>query len=183
MNNTDRLAVITAIKKRLAEVEGATRADVIAEMAPLFEKHGMSQSKARIGDQAVATLSLLNTSPSPRVTDRPAFDAWAAEVGFTTREFVDYEGFGRLIASMHPEMLAEYTEFTTKETVLPANFFESLTKVGDAALFDGTVVDGVAWEQKPLNVRVAGVDTERIIGALAAGAIDAGAMLALPEEA
>lgn len=183
MNNVTKLAIVTALDKRLDSVKSALRADATADLAALWESAGVSQTKALINGQTVATVSISGVEPKAAIVDRPAFDAWCREVGFEVRTTYDYEGFGRLMANIHPEMLTEYTEFAESKAVLPKDFLDDLTKSDDVALYDGTIVEGVEWQQKPYGVRVTKVDTERVIGALAAGAINAGDMLALPEEA
>lgn len=187
MNPLEKLAVITALDKRLFAAKQVARAEALNELLEAYDRFDTTTSKPKLDGKAMATISLTGTEPKAVITDQAAFDAWAeeagvgapaiptfdlAEIGRIALERLRQDYFG--VDAKFPQFVAEHFPNTVSTTgrVLPSKWLEGLTKVGDSAVFDGTVVEGVEWKRQDPNIRVSMVDTDAIIGALSAGALD-----------
>ena len=183
MNAIDKLAVITAIDKRLFAAKQAARDEVVDQLTRAFEDGGYTSANARLNGQQVAKVTLVNAEPKPTVTDRPAFEAWAKalDLGYEETHY-NLEEIGRLMVQSDPALVeAEFPHCVRRGYTVPKDVLESALNVNGTAVINGTVVDGVEFIGRDRTVQVRGVDTDAVFTALSAGALSMADALALPE--
>lgn len=184
MNTLQRLAIVTALDKRLFQVKQELRQNATQEMANLYAEFGATNAKPNIDGKQVATITLKNTEAKAAIHDEDAFTAWAVDYGMPTVRVPEWGKLLDIVQAKGYEWIdANLPELYAERSVLPDDFTDSLLN-RDGQAFDpvtGSIVDGVAFVKKPYEVAVSKVDTDSIVGALWAGRIDMAEALSLPE--
>ena len=172
MNNHDRLAVLTAIQKRLKESIDILRGDVEREMRALNESMGVKQLSAKIGDKPIATVSIKQSKRIARVTNKEAFEKWCIERGYAQSGLViDYEALGRAVEAFDPNLILKFPS-VQHEVIDCAQALNQLQDGGDVVVIDGELVDGVEFVGGDFaGIIVGQVKTDDVIAELMRGTL------------
>ena len=184
MNTLQRLAIVTALDKRIYQVKQQLRQEAVTEAAEQYRNFGATTFKPHLDGKQLATVSLKNAEAKATITDEDALCAWAVEYGMPTVRTPEWSQLQAIVQEKGWEWIdANLPELFVERAVLPDDFTAGLLN-RDGKAFDpvtGDEVAGVEFVQKPYEVAVSKVDTDAIIGALWAGRLSVADAIALPE--
>lgn len=179
MNKHDKLAIASALQKRIKEQIDELRVEVEAELLALNAELGVKQIAAKLGDKQIATISISTSKRIPVVTDEQKFRAWAVDRGLakvervvSSRKLLDY------VANYHPEILeveSLYDEIVNTESVLV-----HAKDAGDKAVLDGEIVDGVEFVGGyATGIRVGSLKVDDVVSEFVRGTLPAESLFML----
>lgn len=171
----ERLAVAQALYQVVGAAvktgdAGSLRGRADAAVKGLYDDFGVKSVELRVGDVPVGTMSVA-VSSGPVVTDRAAFEAWAASCGLARRvRGVDLDRVPDDLLDLVVDAVGSVCPAAVTEGVEMARGWEkSMVRAGRAVACGegGEVVPGLAWRSQVKNTTVRGCDSKDVAAALA----------------
>ena len=179
VNKHDKLAIASALQKRIKEQVDDLRGDVEAELLALNAELGVKQIAAKLGDKQIATISISTSKRVPVVTDEQKFRSWAVDRGLAKVErVVSFRKLLDFVRTNHPEILElddVYDELVDTDSVLV-----HAKDAGDKAVLDGEIVDGDEFVGGyATGIRVGSLKVDDVVSELVRGTLPAESLFML----
>ena len=152
MKNTEKLAVLTALKKSIETQIKKIRSAVDSEMREAFVEDSVEKKALKVGGQKVGEIIVTYASDGFEISDKSAFEEFALDYGLATvRKTIKPEMMESAIRALEGVFDAEVLAETISENVVISNDWEKSMKriSGGVSYMDsGLVVPGVEYRPK-----------------------------------
>lgn len=155
MNNTEKLAVLTALEKAVKDRMKDVRSEADADLMDAYDENGYEKKAVKLNGQKVGEHIVTFRKEGYEITDRAAFEEFALDYGLAEQrryiapDFME-SAIKALEAAFEPEVL---DGAIVTEIVLSGDWELAMERVGDAVCYmdSNMVVPGVAYRPKEVK--------------------------------
>lgn len=145
MRPTEKLAILTAIKKAVDDQLKAVRSEADDELLEAYKENGVEKLALKVGGEKVGNFIIAFNKESYEIDNPEAFN-----------EFALLNGFAKLTHAIKPEFMQQavamveeqYPEAIEEKFELNKDWDAYFEKLGDDVIISGkdTIVPGVVWK-------------------------------------